>query len=164
MKIDDQNWEIIRKIFKDSGKSTIFYSIATVNDKGMPHVTPIGSLFLRIDKTGFYFEEYGSIMKRNLKGKSQVCIMAVNTGRFQLYKSLITGHSQYPVAVRIYGTAGEKREATGEEMNKFRRLIKPFKWTKGYDLLWKQLRFVRDIHFDEYEPVRLGNMKSFVDI
>jgi hypothetical protein len=38
--------------------------------------------------------------------------------------------------------------------------VKAAKRTKGYALLWKNMRIVRDIYFDSYEPVRVGEMSK----
>ncbi len=54
MKIEN-NWELIKKIF-ENGHSSFHCSVATVNQDGTPNVIPIGSLFLRDNFTGFFFD------------------------------------------------------------------------------------------------------------
>jgi hypothetical protein len=36
-----ENWNGVKRLFRDSFKTSFHYSIATVTDKGEPHVTPI---------------------------------------------------------------------------------------------------------------------------
>ena len=51
-----KHWETIRTVFEEGFKSCSHFAVATVNEDGSPHVTPIGALILLEDKTGFYFE------------------------------------------------------------------------------------------------------------
>jgi len=56
--VDDQvKWPHIRRVFGDALRSSLHGSIATVDDAGRPHITPIGFLFLRDNDTTYYFEE-----------------------------------------------------------------------------------------------------------
>jgi hypothetical protein len=56
------------------------------------------------------------------------------------------------------GSAGKKREATKEEIAMWQDHVKPARGTKGHDILWKDMRMVRDIYFDSFEPVSCGEM------
>jgi uncharacterized protein len=153
-----KHWNTIRMVFKESLDSFMHYSVATVNEDGSPHVTPIASLFLREDKTGFYFDEFPIHMSRNLERNPRVCIMAVNSNPTFLQKSFLTGKYETPPAVRLMGSVGKKREATEEEIAKWQNHVKIARGTKGYDLIWKNMRTVRDIQFDSFEPVLFGEM------
>jgi len=53
---------------------------------------------------------------------------------------------------------GERRQATPAEIALWRKRVGWTRWLNGHQLLWGNLRFVRDIHFDSIEPVRLGAM------
>ena len=53
-----ENWKVIKRLFNRSFNSSFHYALATVNDKGEPHVTPIGSLILLEPGHGVYFEEF----------------------------------------------------------------------------------------------------------
>lgn len=158
MELTIQRWDSIGKIFRDAFKSSFHYSIATVNEDGSPHVTPIGSLILLSDRRGFYFEEYVSTLSRNLKRDKRVCVMAVNTGKWALIKSFFLGRFIAPPGVRLMGTAGELREAIPEELARFRKRVRKYRLFKGHDLLWSRLRYVREISFHAYEPVRIGTL------
>jgi predicted pyridoxine 5'-phosphate oxidase superfamily flavin-nucleotide-binding protein len=159
MKIGN-HWQTIRAVFEEGYKSCVHFAVATVNEDGSPHVTPIGALFLREDRTGFYFEENPTRMPRNLKRNPRVCILAVNADRSFWAKSLLEGKFSSPPAVRLLGTVGELREATADEVAAWQKKIANAKGTKGYKLLWEKFAKVRDISFDSFEPVDVGEMTS----
>src|SRR4030042_2390290 len=154
------HWQTIQEVFKDSLASSMHYAIATVNKDGSPHVTPIASLFLREDKTGFYFDEFPVHMSRNLDRNPRVCILAVNNNLKFLQKSFLAGKYETPPAVRLMGSVGKKREGTEEEIAMWQNqnYVKLARGTKGYDLMWEHMRMVRDIYFDSFEPVLMGQM------
>lgn len=164
MNIDSEKWKIIKELFKKAGYSSMHFAIATVNREGNPHVTPIGSLFLTETGKGFYFEEYVSQMKRNIEHNHRVCVIAVNSGKWFWLKSLIRGQFNDPCSIRLTGTTGVKREATPQERQFFEKIIGPMKWTRGYKLLWKNLKFVREVRFDSYELVHTGKMTANLDV
>jgi hypothetical protein len=153
------HWKEIRRVF---GKAMGNYAIATVNEDGSPHVSPIGSVILRDNMTGFFFEEYPRNLPRNLESNNRVCILAVNFSKLFWVRSFLLGRYPTPVAVRIMGRTSERREATEQEIAQFRSI--PWVWLfrtlrlKGYERGWKPLRHVRDIHFDSFEPVHAGVM------
>ena len=156
MELNAQRWDTIRDIFHDAFHSSFHYAVATVNEDGSPHVTPIGSLFLGDDQRGFYFEEYVSALSRNLRHNKRVCILAVNSGKYPLFTFLFRGTMAAPPGVRLIGTASEKREATPQEVDLFKKRFGKYRIFKGYDMLWGKLRYVREILFTAFEPVRVG--------
>ena len=154
-----KHWAAIREIFDEAYKSCLHFAMATVNEDGSPHVTPIGALFLRENQTGFYFDEYPSKMPENLKRNPRVCILAVNADKLFWVKSLMEGKFLAPPAVRLMGTVGEVREATGEEVDAWQERTALAKGMQGYHLLWDRFGGrVRDIQFESFEPVHLGEM------
>jgi uncharacterized protein len=152
------HWEAIRSVFEEAYKSCIHFAVATVNEDGTPHVTPIGALFLRNDRTGFYFEEHPSKMPLNLKRNPRVCILAVNADKHFWGTSLIEGKFTTPPAVRLLGTAGALRKATSDEIALWQEKVAVVKGTKGYKSLWENFGKVRDITFDSFEPTWTGEM------
>lgn len=158
MEINDVKWNHIRRLFNDAFNSSFHYAIATINEDGTPHITPIGSLILDNNKKGFYFEEYVSNMSRNFQHNKRVCVMAVNSSTWFGIKSFFLGRFVSPPAVRLIGTVGEKREATPQELELFRKRVRKYLMFRGYDLLWSRLKYVRDIYFDSFEPVHAGVM------
>jgi hypothetical protein len=152
------HWQSIMAIFDSSFRSSLHYAVATVNEDGSPHVTPIGALILRNDKTGFYFEEFLNNMPKNLERNNRICVLAVNSDMSFWGKSLADGTFEVPPAVRLKGTVGDRRKATDEEIGQWHERIGFTRGTKGFDLLWKNMGTVRDIHFDSFEPVSTGEM------
>ena len=153
-----EHWKTIQAIFGESQRSSMHFAVATVKEDGSPDVAPIGALFLREDKTGFYFDEFPVNMSKNIERNPRVCILAVNSDLAFWQKSLFTGRFESPPAVRLMGSVGQKREGTKEEIVMWQNHVKAAQSTKGYDLMWKNMRMVRDIHFDSFEPVWLGEM------
>ncbi len=74
------------------------------------------------------------------------------------FKGRITAHP----GVRLMGTGGERREATKQELEQFHKRFRMFRPFKGYNLIWGNLRYVREIRFDSYEPVRIGALTRAV--
>jgi len=60
--------------------------------------------------------------------------------------------------VRLIGSVGKRREATEEEVAIWENHVEFARGMKGYELLWGNMRFVRDIYFDSFEPVNMGEM------
>lgn len=152
------HWTTIQTLFKESQDSSMHFAVATVNDDGSPNVVPIGALFLRADKTGFYFDEFTMNTSRNIGRNARVCILAVNSDSAFWQKSVFIGAFATPPAVRLMGTVGKKRQASEEEIAMWQDHVKAAKGTKGHDLMWKNMRMVRDISFDSFEPVIFGEM------
>jgi hypothetical protein len=160
MAITETQWSIIRRLFRNAFATSLHYAIATVNEDGTPHVTPVGSLILRENGTGFFFEGYLGATARNFRHDPRVCVLAVHSSRWLFLKSLLLGRFVSMPAVRLTGVVGEKREATLEEMRLFRRRIGRYRFLKGYDMLWGGLKDVRDVTFDNARPVRAGAMTA----
>lgn len=158
MEITQNSWLHIQNLFNNTFKNAFYYSLATVSADGTPHVAPIGSLILKDIGKGFYFEEYMSTTPKNLKENNKVCIMAVNKNKWNLLKFFVTGKFIEPAAVRLIGKVGEKREASTDEINTLLHRVKKYRFFKGHKLLWSRLRYVRDIDFDSFEPIRIGNL------
>ena len=158
MKING-HWKTIHKLFRQAMGN---YAIATVNEDGSPHITPIGSIILRDDTTGFFFEEYPKRMPRNLDRDNRVCVLALNPSMLFMLRAFVRGKYPSPPAVRLQGTVGPRRKATAEEIATFQNIL----WVrlcrllrlKGYQRAWKSLRHVRDVTFHSFEPVQTGIM------
>ena len=153
-----ENWADIKKLFGQAFRSSFHYALATVNEDGEPHVTPIGSLILCDPGHGYYFEEFPRQLPRNLGNNNQVCVLAVNSGRWFWVKSLFCGRFTSPPAMRLYGTIGDLREATEKEIESWHRRIRKVRSSKGYSIMWKNMKMVREITFSRVEPVHMGEM------
>ena len=151
---DDDSWRTIRDIVVRAKASSLHCAIASVDADGAPHITPVGTVFLRDDRTGFYFDQYTSALSRNIDADPRVCVMAVDTGRVFWLRSLISGRFIAPPAVRLYGTAGPLRAATQSELEQVRASVRKTQWSRGGKMLWSDFSHVRDIAFIGFRPVR----------
>jgi uncharacterized protein len=158
--IPADKWNLIRPIFDNAFKSCLHFSMATVNADGSPHITPIGSLILREDPSGFFFDEYCAKTRENINRNPRVCFLAVNADRPFWVKSLIMGKFSAPPAVRLMGTVGALREATHDEIAAWHSRVVFARPTKGYEIMWSLMHSVRDVQFDSFEPMTTGIMTS----
>jgi hypothetical protein len=112
-----KNWPDIRKHFNQAFKTNFHVSIASVDLEGYPTVTPIGSLFLNGNQTGFYFEKFPLKLPEHSKGTKNICVLGVNSNTFFWLVSLFSGKfNSYP-AIKLYGQLGERRKATDRKSN-----------------------------------------------
>ncbi len=156
MDITAADWEVIRRVLRDGFASSFHFAVASVDEDGAPHVTPIGSVMLGDPGHGLWFEEYAGGLARRLRTDQRVCVMALNSGRWALLKALWRGEARRPFGVRLHGTVGERRAATPAEVARFRRRVRYLRPLRGHALLWGKLRTVRDVTFHAFEPVRIG--------
>ena len=154
----EQQWPAIRRLFWNAFLSSVHCAIASVDEQGNPHVTPIGTVILRQPGVAIYFEQFTRGLPTNLKTNSQVCVLAVNSGRLFWLRSLLTGHFPSAPAVRLYGTVGELRPGTEEEIRLWRGRVWPAKFTKGYKLIWADMTMVREIHFTHAKEMNIPTM------
>ena len=153
-----QNWQKIRTHFSKSFGANMHVSIASVNEENQPTVTPIGSLFLNDDLTGFYFEKFATKLNTNSNINKNICVLAVNSNKWFWLKSLFKlNFSEYP-AVKLYGELGIKREATDKEYRAFQRRVRKTKRLKGSKYLWQDMSIIREIKFTKGEKINLGKM------
>jgi len=155
VEITSADWQVIRRIFREGFASSFHFGVASVGDDGSPHLTPIGSLVLGAVGQGFYFEEYAAGLARRLQRDQRVCVMAVNSGRWELLKALWRGEARRPFGVRLHGTVGERRDATAGELERLQRRVRSLRFLRGHRLVWGKLRTVREVRFYAFEPVRI---------
>ena len=82
------HWKEIQKHFNFSFQSNFYVSIASVDIENNPTVTPIGSLFLNNNQTGFYFEKYPTKLPQQAHENNMICALAVNSNTWFWLKSL----------------------------------------------------------------------------
>ena len=154
------DWNKIRKHFNKSFSSNFHISIASIDSENNPTVTPIGSLFLNDNQTGFYFEKFPSKLPQHAKNNKKICLLGVNSGQIFWIKSLFKGKfSNYP-AIKLYGELGKKRKATEKEIKRLNRRMKITNGLKGNTYMWKKMEFIREIKFTKAEKINLGKMTS----
>lgn len=152
------NWKNIRKHFNNSFKSNFHVSIASVDEHGTPTVTPIGSLFLNNDQSGFYFEKFPSKLPEHARANINICVLAVNSNTWLWIRSLFIGRFQTYPAIKLYGQLGKRRTATENEVRRLRRRMRYTRGLSGNTYLWGKMDTVRDITFFRAEKIRLGRM------
>ncbi len=152
------NWADIRKHFNRSFRTNFHVSIASVNTENNPTVTPIGSLFLNNNQTGFYFEKFPSKLPNNVNTNKNICILGVNSGTWFWLTSLFYGQFKSYPAIKLYGQLGEKRKASDIELKRLNARMRTTKLLKGNKYLWGNMEFVREITFTDAEKINLGKM------
>ncbi|MGW4241863.1 pyridoxamine 5'-phosphate oxidase family protein [Nocardia sp. NPDC004722] len=153
-------WGQIRGIVERARRSTGHFAIASVDPQGIPNITPVGTVFFRDDHTAFYFDQYTSALASNLDTNPNVCLLAVDSGSWFWFRSLLVGRFSTHPGVRLYGTAGPRRPATEDELNQVRTRVRPMLALKGGRLLWSDFTHVRDLTFTTARPVRYPHMMS----
>ncbi len=148
-----EGWPQVREIFDASIKSSLHCAIASVDEAGAPHVTPVGHIFLRDDRTAFFFDEHLRKLRENLDQDPRVCLLLVNSNRWFWLRSLLCGRFASAPGVRLIGVAGSRRTATADERAAYEARVRSFRRTRGYDLIWKDLCHVRDIEITACSPV-----------
>ena len=154
----ESNWKLIRRLFTRSFQSSLHFSMATVTPEGLPHVTPVGSLLLRAPGHAIYFEEFTQRMPMNFGANPNVCVLAVRSGLLFWLWSAIRGEFRTPPAIRLHGTVGAARPATEDELRQFLRRVGKLRGTRGYRMMWANMRTVRDVHFTRADAIRIGAM------
>ena len=139
-------------------KNSLYVSLATVSKDGVPHVSPIGSVYLQSEQQGYFIEMFSTSCSKQTGDKA--CILAVNTSVMFWIKSLFQGRFATPPAVRLLVTIEQRREITEQEMARFQRRVSLFRRLKGYKLMWSSARFVRPFTVDKVIPVNIGKMTA----
>lgn len=152
------NWPQIRKHFNKSFKSNFHTAVASVSKDNLPDVTPIGSLFLNRDQSGFYFEKYPKTLAGNTEYNPNICILGVNSNIWFWLRSLFKGRFKTYPAVKLYGKAGERRPATDKEISYLNRRMKATSGLKGNSYLWGDMQYVRDLTFYDAKITLIGKM------
>ena len=155
-----QHWQTICEVVNRALEKNSFCSVATVDPDGSPRLSPIGSLILGEKGKAVFFEQFLKNTRRNLERDQRICVLAVTGGFLYMLKALFKGRFDRPPGVRLMGRAGARRIATDEEMRTWQARIKPYRRFKGYNLLWKDTRYVREVTFEKFEPLRLGAMSQ----
>jgi hypothetical protein len=147
-------WPRIRALFS----GTTRFVVASVNEDGSPHLTPIGSIHLRDDCTGYYMERFTRTLPRNLRAEHRICVYAETGTWLSWMSAMVRGRFRQPIAVRLAGRAGERRRLTHAERDAFLRKVRPLRWTRGHDILWGEMTHARELAFEGFTPVRAGRM------
>ncbi len=150
-------WSEVKKHYRKCQRQNLQHAIATVDELGLPQVTPIGTVFLNNDQTGFYFEMYTKALPDCAKTTKKIAILGVNTSKWYWLKALYKGVFYGPPAIKLYGQLGQRRKATKVEINRLDRRLSIGNKMKGYDLLWKNMVFIREFSIDSFKMVEFGS-------
>lgn len=153
-----ENWQLIKNHFNLSFKTSLSVSIASVDKDNKPTVTPIGTVFLNKDQTGFYFEKFPKKIPENAKTNKNICVLAVNSSKWFWIKALYKLKFETYPAIRLYGELGEKRKASEIEILRLNRRMRTTKGLKGNTYLWGDMDFVREMKFTKAEGIHIGKM------
>jgi uncharacterized pyridoxamine 5'-phosphate oxidase family protein len=155
------NWEKIKKDFSGCRQTTMgVVQIASVDQNGVPNMTPIGSLFLTGECQGFFCNRFPENLNKNIESNDRVCIIAMNTSKWFWLKSLFNGRFSTCPGIKLFGRISRRRPILEHEKTRWEKQIRPFRFLKGYDRLWKNMQYVSDIRFDAYEYLKAGEMTS----
>jgi hypothetical protein len=154
------NWPDIRKHFTKSFGSSLHCAIASIDKHNIPTVTPIGSLFLNKDQTGFYFEKFPKNLPKNIETNAQICVLGVNSSKWFWLRSLFKEKFQAYPALKLYGTVGNRRKANPTELRALKRRMKFTSSLKGHKYLWNDMEYVRELTFTRVEKINIGHMTA----
>lgn len=159
-KIDDATWRNLRNTLRRGANSSLHCAVASLNEDGSPHVSPIGSVMLTTPGRGLYFDVFASGLSRNLERDPRMTLLAVDSSRWFWLRSLIKGEFVDHPGYRLIGTAGPRRDATDAEKERMARVVRFAKGLKGHALMWRDFGKVRDLELNLVKPIRLGKMTT----
>lgn len=154
------DWSIIRQHFNKSFRTNFHVSIASVDNENNPTVTPIGSLFLNDNQSGFYFEKYPSKLPVHAGMNKKICVLAVNSGMLFWLRSLFAGKFKRHPGIKLYGELGILREPTDKETARLNRRMRSTRGLPGNKYLWTNMTRVREVTFIKVEKINLGSMTA----
>ena len=146
-------WPEVLAVFAKAQAASMYCSVASVSEEGIPTVTPIGTVFLGAPCSGIYFDRFTEQLAANVQASGLICVMAVNAGKLFWLKSLLVGRFASSPGVRLYGTAGPLREATREEAALAVARVGAARWSKGGRALWSEFTHVRDLRFTSFRAI-----------
>ena len=160
MEITDEQWAMVRQLVRRTIRSSLHCSIASLNEDGSPHVTPIGSFLPTHKGRGVYFDAFNVRLGANVDRDPRVTILAVDSGPLMWARSFLKGRFVSPPGIRLIGTVGAQRKSTDQEVERFHRLVGRLLRTKGGAQMWKSLPLARDVTVDRIEFIRMGRMTA----
>ena len=152
-------WPAIRRLAVRTRRTSLAFSIASVDQNGHPWVTPIGSLMFDRDRPrAVYFELLTQRLSTHLDQDPRVVVLGVDSGKWLWLKSFLSGRFSSPPGVRLVGKALPRRAPTNEEIQRWYRITGVGRKTRGGRMLWTTCRWAREIEFESIEPVSVGPM------
>jgi hypothetical protein len=153
------DWKEICNYVDRATKAGIYVGIASVDAAGEPSITPIGSLVLNDDCTGFFLEKFPRRIGKNAEKNTHFCILAENLGKLFLFKAVLTGKFKY-LGIKLYGNFGEKTPATEREIALIKKKL-PFSKLKRFShLLFDGTPMIRRLQFTHCEAIAAEYVKE----
>ena len=157
----EQDWSLIRQTWKRAQKSQRHQMVVSCDQSGQPHLTPIGSLCLHpSEPRGLYLDILNTTLRHHLDHDPQLSLIAIDTSLMTWVKGLVRGRFQGPVGIRLKGSAQSRRPGTPEELSLLKKRFALFRHTRGYQLLWQNASYVRELSFHHASPVPVGKLTS----
>lgn len=158
----ESQWPMLRRLINRAIGSSVHVAIASIDEDGAPHATPVGSFMLGKEVgRALYFERFVRGLPENVERNPTVSILAVDSGKLFWLRSLAGGRFIHPPGVRLVGRASPRaRESTRAERQRWERRVRFFRWLPGYTHLWRGIHRVRDIEIVAVKPLRLGKMEA----
>ena len=155
-----QDWDKIKRHFAKSFGTSLHVSIAFVEKDTAPNVTPIGSLFLNDDQSGFFFEKFTSNLPSESDKGKKICVLGVNSNKWFWVKALYREKFSDSPAIKLFGQLGARKKATDRQIRALKRRMRFTRMMKGHHYLWGDMHFVREIYFTKADKIKLGKMTA----
>lgn len=167
--ITEKNWKQIHKFWGNLSHVTAspnlpYCIFATVDEDGSPRVAPYSSLILGKNGQGFFFDHFSQQLTKNLDRDRKICVLLLDSTRWFWMKAVLFGKFDHAPGIRLTGTVGERRKATAQEINAFKKPLRRLKLFKGYNPLWGVLQSGRNVCFHAFETVKCGPINYVQDI
>jgi hypothetical protein len=153
----DRDWPAILAYVDQAMKATYYVALATVDPDGVPTVTPIGSLVLNADRTGFFLERFPRTLGRNAEQNKNFCFLAENTRKWQILQQVRKGGY---FGVKLTGVLGERRPATPADVTRINHRIRFTRRKRAEQMLLGDAPQVRDLTVTRGDAIILGYDKA----
>lgn len=154
-------WPQVKAVCNASFRSSLHFAVATVDAQGAPQLTLIGSLLPLEPGRALYFDLFASGLRARLDADPRVCVLAVDSRRWSWIRALWRARFIQCPALRLHGHAGPRRPATAAEQARWLRRVGWLMRLRGARLLWARESYtVRELLFDQVQPVRIGTLTS----
>lgn len=147
-------WKEVEMLFDKAG----YASLGTVDADGFPRISPIGSITFSKQGKGYYFEKFPKTMRDNIERDTRMTLMVAQSGAGFWIRSLWKGRFVSQPAFRLFCRAGKRRKATQKEVDNFLGKVRMYRFLKGHDLLWRDMKMVREFEVLRIEGLEAGRM------
>ena len=159
------DWSEVRAVVNRAFGSHFHSVLGSVDEKGVPHLTPVGSLMLGAPGEALFFPIFTSGLRRRLAADPKVGILSVDGRASTWISALASGRFRQPIGVRMHAVAkGAPRPVTKEELLRWHRRVGWLRWFPAYPKLWGKIEEVQELKIYRVEPIRLGALTKGVEL